>query len=322
MLQANIKKIGTNIANVLIINAQTTLFFMTTIREVTQYLEKLAPLAHQESYDNAGLIVGNAQTVITNVLLTLDVTEAVIEEAIVRNCNLVVAHHPLIFKGIKKLNGKNYVERCVIKAIKNDVAIYATHTNLDNATNGVNFMIAQQLGLQNVRILAPKKDSLLKLVSFVPVADTQLVLDALHAAGAGEIGNYDRCSFRVEGIGTFRPNEAANPVIGRANRQEEVLENRFELIFPAFLEKPMITALRRAHPYEEVAYYVSALSNENQEVGAGAIGKLAEPLSAQAFLAFLKHEMKLSIVRHTALIKKNIETVAVCGGVGDRKTHD
>ena len=295
---------------------------MTTIRELTQCLEKLAPLTHQESYDNAGLIVGAAQTAITNVLLTLDVTEAIIEEAIAKNCNLIVAHHPLIFKGLKKLNGKNYVERCVIKAIKHDVAIYAIHTNLDNATNGVNFMIAQQLGLQNVRILAPKKDTLMKLVSFVPVAHTQPVLDALHAAGAGEIGNYDRCSFRVEGIGTFRPNEAAKPVIGQANRQEEVVENRFEVVFPAFLERNMVAALRQAHPYEEVAYYLSTLNNENQEVGAGAVGTLERPLPAQDFLAFLKRKMNLSLIKHTALVKKNINTIAVCGGVGSFLLND
>jgi dinuclear metal center YbgI/SA1388 family protein len=195
---------------------------MTYIKEIINELEKLAPPAYQESYDNAGLLVGSPEIEITGVLFTLDVTEEVIEEAVERNCNLIVAHHPIIFKGLKKLNGKNYVERTVIKAIKNDVAIYATHTNLDHVSKGVNWQIGERLGLQNMKVLVPKKQLLTKLAFFIPVENTQSVLDALFAAGAGHIGNYEHCSFRAEGTGTFLPGDAANPVIGsRRTRRGE-----------------------------------------------------------------------------------------------------
>ncbi|MCE7066740.1 Nif3-like dinuclear metal center hexameric protein [Dyadobacter sp. CY326] len=289
---------------------------MTFIKEVINALEQLAPPSYQESYDNAGLIVGTGQEEVTGVLLTLDVTEDVVAEAINRNCNLIVAHHPIVFKGLKKLNGKNYVERTVLKAIKNDIAIYATHTNLDHVTNGVNWHIAQILGLQNVRILAPKKQALSKLTFFSPIANTQAILAALHEAGAGNIGNYSNCSFRTEGTGTFMPNDAANPVIGKNGAQEEVKEHRAELIFPSYLESAVMTALRRAHPYEEVAYYINSLENENQEVGAGAYGELQEPLETDAFLHLLKEKMNLQVIKHTAPHSQTVQRVAVCGGAG------
>jgi dinuclear metal center YbgI/SA1388 family protein len=289
---------------------------MTFIKEVIQVLEQLAPSAYQESYDNAGLIVGSGQTEVSGVLLTLDVTEEVIAEAIERNCNLVVAHHPIVFKGIKKLNGKNYVERTVLKAIKNDIAIYATHTNLDHVANGVNWQIAKLIGLENIRVLAPKKQILSKLTFFSPVESTQSILNALHESGAGNIGNYYNCSFRTEGTGTFLPNSAASPVIGSNGKQEEVKEHRAELIFPSHLESVVLNALRRAHPYEEVAYYLSSLENENQEVGAGAYGELSEPLETEAFLRLLKEKMHLNVIKHTKTIKKTVRRIAVCGGAG------
>lgn len=289
---------------------------MTLIKEVIEVLEQLAPPAYQESYDNAGLIVGSGRTEVTGVLLTLDVTEEVIAEAIERNCNLVVAHHPIVFKGLKKLNGKNYVERTVLKAIKNDVAIYATHTNLDHVTNGVNWQIAQLLGLQNIRVLAPKKQILSKLTFFSPIANTQSILNALHETGAGNVGNYSNCSFRTEGTGTFLPNSLSNPVIGESGKQEEVKEHRAELIFPSHLESAIISTLKRAHPYEEVAYYLQSLENENQEVGAGAVGELPEPLETESFLRFLKEKMQLQVIKHTKPIRETVQRVAVCGGAG------
>lgn len=287
------------------------------IKDLTAYLEKLAPLSYQESYDNAGLIVGNPNEIITGVLVSLDSTEDVVEEAIQRGCNVIVAHHPIVFKGIKKFTGKNYVERTIIKAIKNDIAIYATHTNLDNVVNGVSFKIAQLLGLQQVRILAPKADLLMKLVVFVPVDNTGQLLDALYAAGAGEIGNYSQCSFRVEGKGTFKPNAQANPTIGQTSGpMEEVEENRVEVIFPAYLKNQILAAMRKGHVYEEVAYYLTSLSNENQEVGSGAVGILPQEMAETDFLAYLKQNMKVSVIRHTSLLNKPIRKVAVCGGAG------
>lgn len=289
---------------------------MITIRHLTAYLESIAPLAYQESYDNSGLIVGDPSTEITGALVTLDTTEAVVDEAIAKGCNVIVAHHPIIFKGLKKLNGKTYVERTVIKAIKHDVAIYAAHTNLDNVTGGVNFKIAEKLKLQNIRVLAPKTQVLTKLVTFVPVADTQRVLDALYAAGAGQLGDYKNCSFRVGGTGTFQPGEGAQPAIGTVGDYHEEAENRIEVILPTYLQGQLLTALRQAHPYEEVAYYLTPLDNQNQEVGSGAVGELAEPMDSSLWLSYLKQQMQLNLIRYTPLPDHPIKRVAVCGGVG------
>src|SRR5690606_34132191 len=226
------------------------------VSEVTQYLESLAPRADQESYDNSGLLTGNPEQEITGILITLDCIETIVEEAIQKKCNLIIAHHPIIFKGLKKITGSNYVERTVLKAIKNDIAIYAIHTNLDNVHTGVNMKIAEKIGLKNLKILAPKSNTLTKLVTFIPKGNAQEVLDALHKAGAGQIGDYKNCSFSVTGTGTLMPTEKTNPYIGKALKQEQVEEDRVEVIFPAHLEGKMVQALKKAHPYEEAAYYL------------------------------------------------------------------
>lgn len=289
---------------------------MPSIQQIIQQLETLAPPAYQESYDNSGLIVGNPQAEVSGILISLDATEPVIEEAIARNCNLIVSHHPIVFRGLKSLTGKNYVERTVIKAIKNDVALYAIHTNLDNIQSGVNRRISERLGLQSVRILAPKTDTLHKLVTFAPLADADKILQALGEAGAGQIGNYRNCSFRTTGTGAFQPNDQAKPHIGEAGKLEQVEEQRIEVVYPAHLATQILKALRAAHPYEEVAYYQQALMNQNQEVGSGIIGELPEPLSGDDFLAHLKKSMQLTVVRHTNLLEKPVQRVAVCGGSG------
>jgi dinuclear metal center YbgI/SA1388 family protein len=286
------------------------------IRDVIDHLEGIAPRSYQESYDNSGLITGNPNDVVKAVLVTLDCIESVVDEAIAKNCNLIVAHHPIVYKGLKKLTGANYVERTVIKAIRNDIAIYAIHTNLDNVHTGVNRKICEKIGLSNPRILQPKTGLLQKLVTFIPKADTEAVLKALHESGAGQIGNYKNCSFRVEGTGSFKPNESANPRIGTRGQQEYVTEDRIEVIFPAHLERAVIAALKRSHPYEEVAYYITLLTNENQEVGAGMVGELENSLEPMELLKRLKESMDLKVVRHTRLIEKPVKKVAVCGGSG------
>jgi dinuclear metal center YbgI/SA1388 family protein len=287
-----------------------------TIKELTDYLEKIAPLSYQEDYDNCGLIVGDANAEITSVLVSLDVTLEVVEEAITKKSNLVIAHHPLIFKGLKKLNGKNYIEKSVIKAIKNDIAVYAIHTNLDNVTNGVNFKIAEKLNLQNVSILKPKSGTLMKLTVFCPKENTPKLQDAFYAAGAGEIGNYSNCSFKSTGIGSFKPNSVATPVIGQNNKYEEVEENRIEVVFPAYLEGKILDAMRKNHMYEEVAYYLHKIENQNQGVGSGAIGNLPEAMTKSEFLAHLKNSMNLNVIRFVDTKAEKIKKVAVCGGVG------
>ncbi len=289
---------------------------MPKLKEMTDSLELLAPPAYQEGYDNSGLIVGEPDTDLTGVLLSLDCTEKVIEEAIRKGCNLVVAHHPIVFKGLKRLNGKSYVERTVIKAVQNNVAIYAIHTNLDHVPNGVNSMIATRLGLQNVKILAPKRQTLLKLTFFVPRQNADQVLVSLYAAGAGKIGNYAECSFQTSGEGTFRPLTGADPYTGKVGDLAQEAEQRVELMFPAHLERKVLQAMRQSHPYEEIAYYLQVLENENQEVGAGAVGELPEAMSWAEFLAHLKKSMAVSVIKHTASAKKTIRRVAVCGGSG------
>jgi dinuclear metal center YbgI/SA1388 family protein len=287
-----------------------------SIREIVSALETLAPPAYQEAYDNAQLITGNASDPVKGVLCTLDVTEEVVQEAIELNCNLIVAHHPIVFKGLKSLTGKNYVERTVIKAIKNDIAIYAIHTNLDHVQHGVNKRICDKLGLINTRILSPKPSLLMKLTTFIPIEQTDQVVQALDRAGAGKIGNYSSCSFQVAGTGTFMPSEEANPTIGTRGELERVAENRVEVMFPSHLKTGVLQALKQAHPYEEVAYYLHQLENENQEVGAGMIGELESPMEALDFLHYLKKEMDLKVVKRTPLIGKKIKKVAVCGGAG------
>ncbi len=287
------------------------------IKEITHFLDTIAPPQYQEAYDNAGLIVGDPNAEVTGVLVCLDSLEAVIDEAIELGCNLVIAHHPIVFKGLKKLNGRGYVERTVIKAVKNDVAIFAIHTNLDNVfRQGVNTKIAEKLGLKNTQILAPKRQILSKLTAFCPKNATQNVLNALYEAGAGEIGNYQNCSFRTEGIGTFKPVGAAKPHIGTLEKDEEVPENRLEVIFPQFLEKHILAALRAAHPYEEVAFYIHVLENTHQEVGSGIVGELEMPMNALDFLHFLKKTMQTACIRHTAPLSIEVKKVAVCGGAG------
>lgn len=286
------------------------------IDDIIQYLESIAPPSLQESYDNSGLLVGNKKEKVTGVMLCLDVVEEVIEDAIAHNCNLVIAHHPIIFSSLKRLTGKTYIERTVLKAIKNDVAIYAMHTNLDNIQLGVNNKIGEIIGVKNRRILSPKKGILKKLYTFVPVESTQKVLEALYKSGAGEIGNYSECSFTVIGEGSFKPSGNANPTLGERGKRHLEKENKIEVIFPAWKEAQILKNLKESHPYEEVAYEIITLDNYHQEVGSGMIGELEEPMEAAEFLRFLKKVMKISCIKHTKILDKKIQKIAWCGGAG------
>lgn len=289
---------------------------MPKINDIIGHLENIAPSSYQESYDNSGLLTGNRSWEVTGILISLDCIEKVVDEAIEKGCNLIVAHHPIIFGGLKRLNGANYVERTVIKAIKNDVAIFAIHTNLDNVHTGVNAMISEKIGLINTSILAPKSGKLSKLEFFVPNEHTEKVLEAIHQKRAGMVGNYENCSFKVNGTGTFKPNDQAKPSIGANQNQEHVEEDRVEVIYPTHLEGKIIAALRKAHPYEEVAFFSINLNNQNQEVGSGMIGELNSELSPDEFLDHLKKSMALECIRYTNTEKKAIKKVAVCGGAG------
>jgi dinuclear metal center YbgI/SA1388 family protein len=286
------------------------------IAEITAYLESLAPLAYQEDYDNAGLIVGRPDREIDQALISLDCTEEVVDEAIATGCQLIISHHPIVFRGLKKFNGITYVERVVEKAIKNDIALYAIHTNLDSVTGGVNAKICETLGLKSMRILSPKSGLLKKLVTYVPVADAGRVKDALFKAGAGHIGNYSECSFSAEGTGTFKGDDNTNPYVGLPGERHHEAEVRLETIYPANLESKIIMALVLAHPYEEVAYDLYNLTNKLQTVGSGMIAELETPMSETDFLGHIKSHMQASVIRYTELRNKPVTKVAVCGGAG------
>ena len=286
------------------------------LNEITTYLESLAPLAYQEDYDNSGLIVGYPNQEITQALISLDCTEAIVDEAIASDCQLIISHHPIVFKGLKKFNGRSYVERVVEKAIKNSIAIYAIHTNLDHASAGVNKRIADKLGLQNCRILSPKKNALKKLVTFVPLAYAGKVRQSLFVAGAGDIGNYSECSFNASGTGTYKAGDNANPFVGEKGIQHQEEEVRIETVFPINLESKVLTALFLAHPYEEVAYDLYLITNQYQTVGAGLIGELEAPQEETTFLNNVKRQMKAEVIRHTVFTGKKVTKVAVCGGSG------
>jgi dinuclear metal center YbgI/SA1388 family protein len=286
------------------------------IQDVINHLEELAPLAYAEDFDNVGLLVGDKNTEVTGILVTLDTLETVIDEAIEKKCNLIVSFHPIIFKGLKKLTGKTYVERVVMKAIKNDIAIYSTHTALDNAFLGVNNMICNQLNLKNKHILIPQSETIKKLTTYVPKNEAEQLRTALFNSGAGSIGNYSNCSFNVEGYGTFKGNENTNPTKGKKGDLHTEQETKISITFPKHLESQIINTLFKSHSYEEVAYEITTLENKNQQIGMGMLGELEEPMDEIAFLNYLKDKMNTECIRHSALLNKKIKKVAVLGGSG------
>jgi dinuclear metal center YbgI/SA1388 family protein len=260
--------------------------------------------------------VGDKNSLVTGVLVTLDTLEKVVDEAISKNCNLIVSFHPIVFSGLKKFTGTTYVERVVQKAIKHDIAIFAIHTALDNAWNGVNAMICDKLTLENRQILIPQKGTIKKLVTFAPVAQAEQVRNALFEAGAGEIGNYTNCSFTTTGSGSYKGNENSNPSKGKKGEIQFEEEAEIIVTFQKHLEAKVSKALFIAHPYEEVAYEITTLENTNQHIGMGMIGELNSELSSTDFLGFLKTAMNTESVRHSKLIDRSIKKVAVLGGSG------
>ncbi|WP_299529377.1 Nif3-like dinuclear metal center hexameric protein [Ulvibacterium sp.] len=287
-----------------------------TVREVTKILEELAPLHYAEDFDNTGILVGNPKTEVSGILVTLDTLESVVDEAVTHNCNLIVSFHPIIFGGLKKLTGSSYVERTVIKAIQNDIAIYSMHTALDNSPNGVNAKICDVLGILNPKVLIPKKGTLKKLTTYVPKDDAEKVRQGLFAAGAGNIGKYSDCSFTIEGTGSYKANDGANPTKGQVGQIHYEEETQINVVFSAMNESRIKNALVKHHPYEEAAYEIYALDNTDLNMGMGMVGYLKEPMGDIRFLEFLKQKMKASCVRHSELLRKEVQKIAVLGGSG------
>ncbi|TYB79294.1 Nif3-like dinuclear metal center hexameric protein [Bizionia myxarmorum] len=286
------------------------------VQDVIDSLENFAPTSYAEDFDNVGLLVGNNQETISGILVTLDTTEAVIDEAIANKCNLIVSFHPIIFSGLKKITGKNYVERVVIKAIQHNIAIFAIHTALDNSFQGVNDMICEKLNLKNRQILIPQLGTIKKLTTYAPIAEAAAIREALFKAGAGSIGNYDHCSFNLEGTGTFRGREDSNPTKGEILKDHSESETQISVTFPKHLESQILKALFTTHSYEEVAYEIISIENTNQHIGMGMIGTLEIPMEEVDFLNYLKNHMQTNTIRHSALLNKPILKVAVLGGSG------
>lgn len=287
-----------------------------TIADVERILDSLAPLYYAEDFDNVGLLVGNPKDEVNGILVTLDTLENVVDEAIEKKCNLIISFHPIIFSGLKKLVGNTYVERVVIKAIANNIAIFCMHTALDNSRLGVNYKMCEVLGITNPKILIPKKDTIKKLVTYVPKVNAEEVRNALFKAGAGNIGNYSNCSFNVNGLGSFNPEKNANPTIGIKGKMHLEEEVQLNLTFEAAREKTILSALFKSHPYEEVAYEVTTLDNTNQTIGMGMVGTLKEVMTETEFLQRLRDIMKVPVVRHSKLLGNKVGKVAVLGGSG------
>lgn len=288
---------------------------MISISAVVQALERRVPPALQESYDNSGLLVGRPDAQISAVLCTLDLTEAVLEEASARGCGLVVAHHPIIFKKLGRLTGASQVERCVVRAIELGMGIYALHTNLDHIKQGVSRHMALKMGLEKGRVLRPMSGVLRQLTTFVPVGHAEAVREALFDAGAGWVGNYSHASFNLKGEGTFKPEEGAIPALGEMGKLERVDEMRIELIYPYWIESVVLKALFEAHPYEEVAYNVLKLENKVSEYGAGWLAELPEPKDEAEVLHQIKTDFG-GMIRHTQLLGRPVRRIAFCGGSG------
>ncbi|MBT8278272.1 MAG: Nif3-like dinuclear metal center hexameric protein [Bacteroidia bacterium] len=286
------------------------------VQDVIDHLEELSPLAYAEDFDNVGLLVGNRSNKVSGILITLDTLETVVDEAIANNCNLIVSFHPIIFSGLKKLTGRSYVERVVIKAIKHNISIFAIHTALDNALQGVNNMICERLGLINRKILIPQVGTIKKLSTYVPTNEADTLRNALFEAGGGQIGNYSHCSFNTDGLGTFKPNASANPTKGKEGEVHTESEVKLTMTFAKHLESKVLQTLFKTHSYDEVAYEITTLENKNQHIGMGMVGELAEPMDELKFLNFIKKQMNTACIRHSELLKKPIEKVAVLGGSG------
>jgi dinuclear metal center YbgI/SA1388 family protein len=286
------------------------------VKEISSYIESFAPLAYQESYDNAGYQTGDPEQEVQAALLCIDVTGEVLEEAEKLGAGLIISHHPVIFGGLKKLTGASYPERIIMEAIRKGISIYSAHTNLDAVHQGVNYRIASKLELVNVKILSPAKGHLHKLVFFVPVENAPAVREAIFTAGAGQIGEYDMCSFNAPGEGTFRGSDSANPFVGEKGKLHSEPEIRVETIFPSERERRVLNALIKAHPYEEVAYDVYPLENEYDRAGMGVTGEFRKEVDETTFLDMLKDKFKVPVIRHSKFLNKPVKKIALCGGSG------
>lgn len=285
------------------------------LKEFIRQLEAEIPSAIQESYDNTGLQVGNINAEVSKALICMDITYEVLEEALTQSCDLIISHHPLLFHSIKRIDASRNPGKLIHFAVKNDIAIYSLHTSIDKYQFGVSYALAERLNLLEIRVLQPEKDLLKKLVTFCPTAQSASLRNALFNAGAGHIGNYDSCSFNIEGKGTFRALEGTNPYVGKPGELHTEDESRIEVIFPKWKKESLLKALLANHPYEEVAYDIYPLENNLENTGLGAIGNLKTSIEAKDFILKIQKEFNNNPLRFNKYSGK-ISRVAVCGGSG------
>ncbi|MDG1762742.1 MAG: Nif3-like dinuclear metal center hexameric protein [Flavobacteriaceae bacterium] len=289
---------------------------MTTIKNIINIVDQWAPPAYAEDFDNVGLLVGDPSGECSGILVSLDCIEGVVDEAITEKCNLIICFHPIIFSGLKKITGKDYVERVVLKAIRHDIAIFALHTRLDNHPEGVNKVLIEKLGVSNSKVLIPKPSGIKKLNTYVPKEHSGKVLESLHKAGAGALGNYSDCSFTLEGRGQFKGNEASTPHLGKPLEKINVDETQIQVVFESHLSPLVEKALLTSHPYENVAFEIYSLDNTLPSIGMGRIGSLKQSMDEEMFLNLIKTKLNPKGIRHSPLIGRKIQTIAVLGGSG------
>ncbi|MBP5687674.1 MAG: Nif3-like dinuclear metal center hexameric protein [Muribaculaceae bacterium] len=285
------------------------------VKEITDAIEAVAPLYLQESWDNSGMQVGDQDSEVTGVVLCTDVREEIVDEAIERGANMIISHHPLLFRGLKKIVGRSYQERIVAKAIKNDITIYCAHTNMDSAVGGVNFKMAEKLGMTGVRVLDPQQGTQRKIVVFVPTEAVAMVEKAMCDAGAGRLGNYDNCTYSMNGEGHYRALDGAEPWAGKVGEKHSEPEVRLEVLVHKALCGRVVAAMIKAHPYEEPAFDIIALENGDKYAGLGVIGDV-EPQDARGFLEKVKNAFEVEAVRYSGNLDRQVRRVAMCGGAG------
>ena len=286
------------------------------VKDIIKLLDDKYPFCYAEDYDNVGLIIGDEQNKVKGIIVCLDAIESVIDEAIEKNCNVIVSFHPIIFEGLKKITNTNYVEKAVNKCIKDNISLISIHTAMDNSIVGVNKIICDKLKLNKTRILIPKKGTIKKLTTYVPEKNLEDLKNKLYTSGAGTIGNYDECSFSVKGIGTFKGNSKSNPIIGKKGSQTKIEEVKVTFTFPAHKEQQVLQTLKINHPYDEYAFEIISTENINKDIGLGMIGELDKGMSENEFINYIKIKMNTKIIRHSELTGRSIKTVAVLGGSG------
>lgn len=293
------------------------------IRSIINAIEDFAPRALQEDYDNSGLQAGDVTNICTGVLLALDVNKETVKEAKENNFNFIVSHHPILFKGIKSITPTSDIGSILIDAITHNISIYSAHTSLDNARFGVSYRMADKLKLQHIHTLQPQASKLCKLVVFAPTAYAESIKRALAKSGAGEIGDYRGCSYSMDGLGAYEATANAHPFIGEIGELHEEAETRIEVILPKRLLSQSLKAMLKVHPYEEPAYDIIPLLNNDAYSGSGAIGALPTPMPLKDFLQILKNVFKCPCIRHNGLNGNQlIQKVALCGGSGSFLAND